>query len=101
MDVSAALVAHPQPAELVQPSQGPLYHPAVRSQPTAMFGAPPSQRRRDVARPQFLTMLPGVIRPVGVSAAGGLGPATGTAPLTPHRRHPVHQGSPLGAEVTS
>ena len=30
MDVSTALVAHPQPAELVQPTQGSLHHPTVR-----------------------------------------------------------------------
>ena len=43
MDVSAALVAHPPPAELVQPAQGPLHHPAVYFQLTAVFGAPPGQ----------------------------------------------------------
>ncbi len=78
MDVSAALVAHPQPAELVQPSQGPLHHPAVNPQPAAVFGAPPSQGWRDVAGPQFLAMLPRVIGPVGVQS---FWPATGTAPL--------------------
>ena len=56
MDVSAALVAYPQPAELVQPTHGPLYHPAVHSQPAAVFRAPPSQGRRDVARPPRLRL---------------------------------------------
>ena len=92
MDVSAALVAHPQPAELVQPSQGPLHHPAVHSQSTAVFGAPSGQDWRDVARPQFLAMPPRVIGSVGVQP---LGPATGSAPLTAHRRHGVHQGQQL------
>ena len=107
MDVSAALVAHPQPAELVQPSQGPLHHPAVNPQPAAVFRAPSGQDWRNAARPQFLAMPPRVISPVGVSAAGGLRPATGPAPLPPHRRHVVHpisissKGSPPGAEVTS
>ncbi len=64
MDVSAALVAHPPPAELAQPAQGPLHHPALHSQPAAMFGAPPGQRWRNVPRPQFLAMLPRVISPV-------------------------------------
>ena len=90
MDVSAALVAHPQPAELVQPSQGPLDHPAVHSQPAAVFGAPPGQGWRDVPRPQFLAMPPRVIGSDGVQP---LGPATGPAPLTPHRRHSVHPSS--------
>ena len=44
-----------------------------------------------VAHPQFLAMLSRVIRPIGVSAAGGLGPTTGPT-LTAHRRHGVHQG---------
>ena len=48
MDVGAALVAHPQPAEPVQPTQGPLDHPAVHSQPVAVFRAPPRQGRRRV-----------------------------------------------------
>ena len=97
MDVSAALVAHPQPSELVQPPQGPLHHPALHSQAAAMCCAPPSQRRRNVARPQFLAMLPRVIGSVGVQP---LGPATGSAPLTPHWRHGVHQRQQLGYVVT-
>lgn len=96
MDVSASLVAHPQSAELVQPAQGPFYHPAVHSQPAAVFGAPTGQGRRDVPRPQFLAMLSRVIGPVGVQS---LGPAPGTAPLTAHRRHFVHQGQQLGYVV--
>ena len=92
MDVGAALVAHPQPAELVQPSQGPLHHPAVHPQTAAVFRAPPSQGRRDVAPAQFLAMLPGVIGSVGVQP---LRSATGSAPLTPHRRDPVHQRQQL------
>ena len=51
MDVSAALGAHPQPAELVQPSQGSLHHPAVHSQPAAVFGVPPGQGGRNMTRP--------------------------------------------------
>ena len=58
MDVSTTLVAYSQPAELVQPSQGPLHHPAVRPQPAAVFGAPPGQRRRDVAAALGLAMPP-------------------------------------------
>ncbi len=45
MDVGAALLAYPQMAELVQPTQGPLYHPAVHSQPAAVFRAPPGPAR--------------------------------------------------------
>ena len=93
MDVSAALVADPQPAELVQPPQGPFHHPAVHPQPAAVFRTPPSQGRRDVAPAQFLTMLPGVIGPVGVQP---LGSAAGTAPLTAHRRHSLRQRQQLG-----
>ena len=90
MDVSAALVAYPQPAELVQPSQDPLHHPAVNPQPAAVFRAPPSQGGRNAARPQFLALLSRVISPVGVQP---LWPATGPAPSPPHRRHGVHPNS--------
>ncbi len=91
MDVSAALVADPQPAELVQPAQGSLHHPAVHSQPAAVFRAPPSQGWRDVAPAQFLALLPGVIGPAGVQP---LGSTTGTVPLTAHRLHGLHQNLP-------
>ena len=96
MDVSTALVAYPQPAELVQPTQGPFDHPAVHSEPTAVLGPSSGQDWRDVARPQLVAMPPRVIGPVGVQP---LGPATGSAPLTPHRRHGVHQGQQLGYVV--
>ena len=96
MNVGAALVTHPQPAELVQPPQGSLHHPAVHSQPAAVFRASSGQGRRDVALPQFLAMPPGVIGPVGVQP---LRPATGSTPLTAHRRHGLHQGQQLGYVV--
>lgn len=92
MNVAAALVAHPQPTELVQPPQGPFHHPAVHSQPAAVFRAPPGQGGRDVAPAQFLELLPGVIGPVGVQS---LGPV----PLTAHRRHGLHLGQQLGYVV--
>lgn len=96
MDVSTALVADPQPAELVQPAQGSLHHPAVHSQPAAVFRAPPGQGWRDVSPAQFLAMPPRVIGPVGVQP---LRPAAGSVPLTAHRRHPVYQGQQLGYVV--
>ena len=96
MDVSATFVAHPQPAELVQPSQSSLDYPAVHPQPAAVGGAPSGQRRRDVALSQRLAMLPRVIGPVGVQP---LGPATGATAAAPHRRHGVHQRQQLGYVV--
>lgn len=88
MDVSAALVAYPQPAELVEPTQGPLHYPAVHSQSTAVFGAPSGQGWRDMARPRLVAMPPRDIGPVGVLPLG-------SAPLVMHRRHGVHQGQQL------
>ena len=96
MDVSTTLVAYPQPAELVQPPQGSLHHPAVRAQPAAVLGAPSGQGWRDVAPPQSLAMPSRVIGSVGVQP---LGPATGAAPLTAHRRHGLHQRQQLGYVV--
>ena len=37
MDVSTALVAHAQAAELAPPAQGALHHPAVDAQSAAVF----------------------------------------------------------------
>ena len=93
MDIVSALVTHPQPAALVQPGQGSFDNPAVHAQPAAMPGAPLGNQRGNVARPQPLPMLPGVIGPVRIQP---LGSAARTAPFAPDRRHPVHQGQQLG-----
>ena len=93
MDVSTALVADPQPAELVQPAQGSLHHPAVHSQTAAVFRAPSSQGLRDVAPAQFLAVPPRVIGPVGVQP---LRPAAGSGPVDRAPAAPCPPGAATG-----
>ena len=87
MDVSTALVAHPQPAELTQPAQGPLHHPAVHTQAAAVFRPAPGQRRCDVALSQRLAMPLGIIGSIPIQTRR---PTTGTARggRAPAARHP-------------
>ena len=61
MDVSTALVAHPQPAELTQPAQGPLQHAPVDAQSAPVLRPAPGQRRCVVALSQRLAMALGII----------------------------------------
>ena len=96
MYVVSSLVAHPQPAELVQPRQGSLDNPTVHPQPAAMAGAPPGDHRRDVARPQRFPVLPGIIRPVRIQP---LRSAARAAAFAPHRRHRIRQWQQLSHVV--
>ena len=93
MDVSTALVAHPQAAELAQPAQGALHHPAVDAQPAAVFRPATGQRWRDVARSQRLAMSLGIIGSIPIQTRR---PTTGTAAAAAHRRHAIHQRQQLG-----
>ena len=92
MYLVSSLVAHPQPAELVQPCQGSLDNPPVHAQPAAMAGTPPGDHRRDVAGTQRFPVLPGIIRPVRIQP---LRSAAGTALFAPHRRHRIRQWQQL------
>ena len=115
MDIVSALVTHPQPAALVQPGQGSFDNPAVHAQPAAMPGAPLGNQRGNVARPQPLPMLPGVIGPVRIQPLGSAArtprlPRTGGTPstkgsswVTSWRLAPVRvaaSGTPLPSVIT-
>ena len=107
MDVSTALVAHSQPAELVQPAQGPLHHPAVHSQPAAVFRASRARTARCGA-----CAIPGAAAAShrsGQRTAAGGGRAAGTAStsgnnwVTSWRLAPVtiaERGVPLASVST-
>ena len=56
MNVGSPLIADAQPAELMQPSQGPLNHPTVDSQAAAVLGEAPGQDRLDPQRAQCLSV---------------------------------------------
>ena len=62
MNVGPALIADAQPTELVQPGQGPLHHPPVDAQPTAVGG---QTLRQDWLDPQGAQPAPMGFRAIG------------------------------------
>ena len=97
MYLVCSLVAHPQPAELVQPCQGSLDNPPVYAQPTAMPGTPFGDHWCDVARTQRFPMLTGIVSPVRIQP---LRSATRPSAFAPYRRHRIHQWQQLSHVVT-
>src|SRR5438445_1157511 len=57
-------VAHPQPPELIQPSEGRFDHPSPSPQSAAMFGVALRKKRDDVAGTQTSPDCLGVITTV-------------------------------------
>ncbi len=64
MDLGPLLVAHAQPPELIQPSEGAFHHPASSAQPAAMCGVALCQKRDDVSATQTFPDGPSVITAV-------------------------------------
>jgi hypothetical protein len=54
VDVGPLLVAHTQPPELVQPSEGPFNYPAPSPQSAAMLGVALRKKRDDASVTQTL-----------------------------------------------
>jgi hypothetical protein len=52
MDIGPPLVAHPQPAEVIEPGQGALDDPAMATQPLAGVDALARDAHLDVTRAQ-------------------------------------------------
>ena len=115
MYVVSSLVAHPQPAGLVQPCQGSLDNPPVHAQPAAMPGAPLGDHRRDVALTQRLAVLLGIVGPVRIQPSGlrrgrprlprtgGTASTSGSNWVTSWRLAPVRiaaRGVPLASVIT-
>src|SRR5215207_6357439 len=88
VNVIPLLVAHPQAAEALLPTQRPLDHPAIATQPDAAFDAAPREARRDAPLAQPLPQYPVVIRLVGVQLRGT--PARATT-LASYRGECVHR----------
>jgi hypothetical protein len=87
MQLGVAFPAVAQPAELVQPGEGALDHPAERAEPGAARGAAAGDDRLDAARGQRAPVRVEVIAAVGDDAVGAQPrPAdlarTGPAPST-------------------
>jgi hypothetical protein len=64
MDLGPLLVAHAQPPELIQPSEGAFHHTAPSAQPAAMCGVALRQKRDDVSATQTFPDGLGVITAV-------------------------------------
>jgi hypothetical protein len=93
MDVSAALIAHPQAAELMEPGERAFHDPAVDPQTTPVGGTPFSQHRFNPASPQGLTMGLRIIPAVTLHAVRF---AAGTTDLAAHGGNRRHQREELG-----
>src|SRR5579884_3361203 len=96
MDLLFPLIAHPPPAESVQPGQSPFYRPAVAPQPLAGLDAVPGNPDRDAPSPQRLAAARGITPLVGME----LGRARAAVPGgRPARRHRIEQVVEHGAVV--
>jgi len=93
MDVRPALIADAQPTELVQPGQGPLHHPPMDAEATAVGG---QTLRQDWLNPQRAQDSPMGFRAIGsVSLNLDWSPAWASS-LAPNGRNGLHQGQQLG-----
>lgn len=61
MDISTTLVSNAQATQLMEPTQCPLYHPAILAEPTSMFGIAMSYLRCNAHFPKGLAVGFGVI----------------------------------------
>lgn len=91
-----ALVAGPQTAEVVQPGEAALDHPALLAQARAVIAAAPGDHGLDPARAKLAAVLVEVISAVGEQSSRK--PARSTA-ATCDRLEAVDQGQKLGDVV--
>ena len=96
VDVGTAFPAHAQAAELMQPAEGALHHPAMNTQAAAMRGQTACQDGGDAAHPQRLPVRFGVVSPVALHP---LGSAAGVTDAPAEGRDGVHQQQQLGHVV--
>lgn len=65
MLIGIALPADAEPAELMQPGEAALHHPALGAEPRAVPFATAGDQRFDAASPELAAVLVMVIAPVG------------------------------------
>jgi hypothetical protein len=76
VDLGSAVVADEQPAELVQPGEGALDHPAEAAEPGAVSGVASCDHGLDAAAAELAAVDGVVVGAVGVDAVGAsAGPA--------------------------
>ena len=83
-----ALVADPQPAQVVQPREGALHDPAFFAEPGAVLGAASGDHGLHAAFPELAAVLVVVIAPVSEHPLGTL---AGTPGLAGDRPNPVDE----------
>jgi len=96
MDVSAALIAQPQAAELLEPGERTFHDPAMDSQATLVGRAPLGQHRFNPPSPQGSAMGLRIIPAVALHAVGV---AAGPPDLATHGGKRRHQREERGAIV--
>jgi len=92
MDVVAPIVADAEAAMLMEPTEGPLHHPAVNAQSAAVLGAAFRQHRPDVALTQLLPMPVRIVRAIALHLVRA---TPGMTNLAGHGRNAVHQRQQL------
>ena len=97
MNISPSFIAYPEAAELVQPTQGAFYHPAVHPQPTAMPLTSLTQPGQDIPTPQFPTQGLRVITSVAQHLQRT---PSGPPSLAFERGNGIHQGKGLSYIMT-
>jgi hypothetical protein len=93
MNIRPALIAYPETAELVQPAQSTLHHPAVHPKTATVRLATPSQHWQDAVPSHLLTQGVGIIAPVSLDLERA---APGSATFPSHGRNGLYQGQGLG-----
>ena len=97
MNVGTALPADTQTAELVQPAQAALHHPARLAEPAAMLGSAVRQHRGDPPLTEFLSMRLGVVGAVALHAVRS---APRASRLAGDGRNMIHPRQQLGYVVS-
>ena len=93
MNIIAAFPANAETAELMQPRQRALHHPAGLSQATAIGGVTASKQRTNLSFAQPAAVRLGIIAPIPLHH---FGPTPGPSPLPSHRRNRLDQRLELG-----
>lgn len=92
MDVSPALEAHAEAAEVMEPGDRALDHPAIDAEATSVLVGPVREEGADPALPHLAAMGFGAVGPVSVDL---LGASTRVAHLAPDRGDRVNQRDEL------
>jgi len=97
VDVRPAFVPDSQTAELVQPTDRPLHHPAIDAQAAAVFGISLGDDGFDASQSQLFPVRIGVVGSVGKDFLRAL---YGMADLPGNGRNRIHQRDQLRDVVT-